>query len=756
MIQALISGRAGVAILVENERLLSVDLDHLAAPIARAPRDVRFLLGDVRDLVPVESADLAEIRRRLAEERDSDDALQLTLFMLDAELSDGARDESAGALEDLLAREPILRFVEGVLYAHPVPGSADLVGARDSAKRANAAAVEGMFGTLADAGAAIEDVWRAWEALPPSLFRGEDDRARTRAAFVRAGLFRTMVSTRRTGGLLDALVREAPGLVAIPGYHALVQAWTAALTTAILPFDGRPEPHEVESNDNFEPESLGEAPVLRGRERLELVRARQNAIMSAMRERDLVSAHQKVEELVTYQLSVGQLIHLAKSLCTLASEAQRLGLYDMQAELTDGATQAAPGDVWSWIQRGKSLLNTGDFVMALEAYDRALSLGGGAVAKSGRADVLKSLGRLDEALEAYEMAALQHPEDAVTKSGRAEVLKSLGRFDEALRVYEAASREHPGNVVAKGGHAEILKSVGHFDEALKVYESAIREHPGNIVVKCGRADVLKSLGRFDDALDAYEAALREHPESVVAKCGRAEILRSLGRFDDALKAYEAAIREHPEAVVAKSGRANVLRSLGRFRDALEAYDVAVLEHPNNTVAKNGRAGILAALGKPQEALLALTMCRPIAEPEWNGYHMRGMILLRVGKVDESIGIFEDGQRNNPFVLDRDHFRTALAVARLHKRQYAAAAEVLTQIQLPRFQAQADLLRVHAFGVQSRFEEASAAFSRLPPPASSLVRELIEELHRRFVAQGPPEHDDDWLLQHEIDSCLLAA
>jgi tetratricopeptide (TPR) repeat protein len=818
VIQALISGRAGVAILVEDERLLSVDLDQLAAPVARAPRDVRFLLGDVRDLVAVESADLAEIRRRLGEERDGDDALQLTLFMLDAELSDGARDESAGALEELLVREPILRFVEGVLHAHPVPRSADLAGAQSSAKRANAAAVEHMFGTLADAESAIEDVWRAWEALPPSLFRDENERSRTRAAFVRAGLFRAMVSRRRAGQLLKAIVWRAPGLEVIPSYHAVVQAWTSALQTVTLPFVERPEPNNVEQ------ETADQAPAMRGREVLELVRVRQDAIVRAMRVHDLVRARQKIEELVTYQFSVGQPIHVAKSLCTLASEAQRLELYALQAELTDGATQVAPDDVWSWRQRGKSLLNIGSFATALEAYDRALSLGGEAVAKNGRAEVLKALGRFDDALEvyddtvrkhpesmaaksgraevlkslgrfqdaleAYEAAIQQHPEDVVIKNGRAGILKSLGRFEDALEAYEAAVRQHPESVVAKSGRAEVLKSLGRFEDALEAYEVAVHQHPESVVAKSGRAEVLKSLGRFEDALEAYEAAIHLHPESVVAKNGRAEVLKSLGRFDDALEAYEAAARQHPEDavikngragifkslgrfedaleayeaaarqhpedVVAKSGRAEVLKSLGRFDDALQAYDNAVREHPENAIAKTGRACILAAIGKPDEALLSLIERRPITEHEWVGYHVRGMILLRKGNVDEAIAIFQDGQDNNPFLLHRDYFRTALAVARLHKRQYAAAAEVLAQIKLPRFQSQADLLRVHAFGIQNRFEEASAAFNRLPRPSSNLVRELVEELHRRFVDQTPPQHDDDWLLQHEIDSCLLSA
>ena len=41
---------------------------------------------------------------------------------------------------------------------------------------------------------------------------------------------------------------------------------------------------------------------------------------------------------------------------------------------------------------------------ALAAYERSLVLGGDAAAKNGRADALKALGRLDEALLAYESA----------------------------------------------------------------------------------------------------------------------------------------------------------------------------------------------------------------------------------------------------------------------------------------------------------------------------------------------------------------
>lgn len=229
--QAVISGRAGVAIVFEGERMFSLNLERVA-PVPCKPRDVRYLLGDAQDLVALETEDPGVIQGRLAEARDRDDALSLALLLLDADLSDRARDESAEALEEQIAEGVTARFVEGVLFSHPVPPSADVDGARRAAKRANADAVRRLFDALADAQPVVAEVWRAWEALPPSLFGGEDERDRTRAALVRAGWFAALTSARRAGLGMAAVARaalEAPEVRAIEGYEAIVRAWSDRL-----------------------------------------------------------------------------------------------------------------------------------------------------------------------------------------------------------------------------------------------------------------------------------------------------------------------------------------------------------------------------------------------------------------------------------------------------------------------------------------------------------------------------------------------
>ena len=63
------------------------------------------------------------------------------------------------------------------------------------------------------------------------------------------------------------------------------------------------------------------------------------------------------------------------------------------------------------------------------------------LARNGKAGVLKALGRLDEALEAYDATLREFPQDVVVRNGKAEVLKALGRLDEALGAYGATVRE---------------------------------------------------------------------------------------------------------------------------------------------------------------------------------------------------------------------------------------------------------------------------------------------------------------------------
>jgi tetratricopeptide (TPR) repeat protein len=109
----------------------------------------------------------------------------------------------------------------------------------------------------------------------------------------------------------------------------------------------------------------------------------------------------------------------------------------------------------------------------------------------------------------------------------------MGRLDEALEAYDAAVRDFPTEVVPRTGRAEVLKGIGRLDEALEAYDAAVRDFPAEVFARTGRAEVLKAQGRLDDAFDAYNATIQRFPLDSVARVGRLAILVMLGRCDEA-------------------------------------------------------------------------------------------------------------------------------------------------------------------------------------------------------------------------------
>jgi len=112
-------------------------------------------------------------------------------------------------------------------------------------------------------------------------------------------------------------------------------------------------------------------------------------------------------------------------------------------------------------------------------------------------------------LAAYDKIIQLDPTNVTAMIGRAEVLKSHGRLDDALSSYEDIISKHPDNVLAKTGRAEVLRSTGRLNEALQAYDATIAEHPEAIVAKNGRAETLKNMGRFAEALNAYDPSVEQ-------------------------------------------------------------------------------------------------------------------------------------------------------------------------------------------------------------------------------------------------------
>ena len=160
---AVISGRAGLALLIDEESLMTLDVDDLGTAVPRSQNDLRFLLADATDLVLLEDTNRAQIAQRLDLEHDIACALDMTLIALDTDTSMELRAEAVAALDELLADTRVIERIEFTMYAKPLPESADLIGA-SFCTEANMAAARSFFERLDS------------QSSDPSLARGGGNR----------------------------------------------------------------------------------------------------------------------------------------------------------------------------------------------------------------------------------------------------------------------------------------------------------------------------------------------------------------------------------------------------------------------------------------------------------------------------------------------------------------------------------------------------------------------------------------------------
>ena len=706
MTGALVSGRDGVAVFEDGKRLWCVRQRPLAPePISRGL--LRHLFEDVSDASYHPEATLESTSQLLEKACGAERALHLALISMDGRSSGETRDLAEDALEEFLEDADVAEFLENRLFSKPLPADAFWIDEAAPSGSAIYVKVGRLKRSVLNAQDGIERVRRAWDALPEDLFGEPEDRTRFECVLVETGAFRRLTLAtsetvdRYSKGNTQVWILSNSCYRPFTNFRNILMEWTGAILQA--PRDGTRLIREERADH--------EAKVSKAlkQEAFQNVSNRKDAILEQLRKRNLQRVEQLVEELVHLQLSDERNDLAAKSLCDLAKTAKGMGFLDSQLAWTIRAREVNPQDPWVHTQCADALLGHGDLLGALQVYEDAVrDFPENVVARTGKAEVLKALGRLPEALEAYGATVHDFPENVVARNGKAEVLKALGRLPEALEAYEATIQDFPENVRARTGKAEVLKALGRLPEALEAYEGTVRDFPENVVARTGKAEVLRVLGRLPEALDAYGATLRDFPGDVVVRNGMAEVLKALGRLPEALGTYEATVQDFPQNVVARNGKAEVLKALGRLLEALEAYGATVHDFPENVVARNGKAEVLKALGRLPEALDAYE--GTVRDFPQNVVARTGKaeVLKALGRLPEALEAYD------ATLLDFSEnlvARSGKAVLLVLQGRYAEAEAL---VNTPETRTQSEWVALHIRATiklkQGAFEEADKLFS----------------------------------------------
>jgi hypothetical protein len=223
--KALISGQAGVAVLLKGGRAQSFHLDGPAG-IERRWEEIPQIFGDCTDVVVVEGIEHEAVAARLELEWTKQRCLSLCLLLLDIESNPESRLSAIRDVEEFLAAPEVADFLLARLFVAVMPDSADLIGAINRAHSQNAAKLVDILEEVAGHQEEIDRCRSAWDALPAQNFRDEHSKEGVAFALVQAGAFHQVVTTaaERRGALLVKLLEKSE-----LEWHAGLTTWIHSL-----------------------------------------------------------------------------------------------------------------------------------------------------------------------------------------------------------------------------------------------------------------------------------------------------------------------------------------------------------------------------------------------------------------------------------------------------------------------------------------------------------------------------------------------
>jgi tetratricopeptide (TPR) repeat protein len=269
---------------------------------------------------------------------------------------------------------------------------------------------------------------------------------------------------------------------------------------------------------------------------------------------------------------------------------------------------------------GVALAQLGRHAEALVEFERAERQGSRA-AGAAKAEMLRRMGRVDDALQAAQAAAARAPRDLAARRSLAVALAQAGRLEEAAREFEAVLREDTVDAEAISGLANTHVQRGDPRSAVPLYERALALAPADAATHANLGRARLALGEFDAARSSFERAAALDPRMASAHAGLAEAALALGDATAAIVHLREAWRARPGAEEALAlAWWLVVAPAPATHDADEALRV-LADHEGELGDDprwlDARAAALARRGAWDEARLA--QARAIARAKEMGY-----------------------------------------------------------------------------------------------------------------------------------------
>ncbi|MDC3205668.1 tetratricopeptide repeat protein, partial [Paracoccaceae bacterium] len=198
--------------------------------------------------------------------------------------------------------------------------------------------------------------------------------------------------------------------------------------------------------------------------------------------------------------------------------------------------------------------------------------------------------------------------------------KGLGKLEEAIEAYNKAISLKPDYAEAYNNMGVALKAQSKLEEAIEAYKKALSIKPDFAAAYNNMGNAFKEQGKLDEAIEAHSKALTIKPDFAAAYSDMGVALKAQSKLGEAIKAYNKALSIKPDYAEAYFNMGNTLKQQGKLEGAIDAYTKALSIKPNYSDAHNNMGNTLidVIFTKPnrdiQKAIVSVLDSRTYARP----------------------------------------------------------------------------------------------------------------------------------------------
>ncbi|MCC3584501.1 tetratricopeptide repeat protein [Microcoleus sp. PH2017_30_WIL_O_A] len=257
-----------------------------------------------------------------------------------------------------------------------------------------------------------------------------------------------------------------------------------------------------------------------------------------------------------------------------------------------------------------------------------------------RANLLKSQGKLAEAIAYFKNALVLQPDSIESATNLAVTLHQTGDLAEAANYYQRAIEIDPNCAQAQNNLGILLQDRGNIAEAVICFQKAIALNPVYVKALNNLGATLQQQGEIQSAIVYFQQALSLNANYVPALVNLGVAMQAKCQPAEAGRLYQRAIEAEPNNSKGHYHLGNSCLAAGKIEQAISSFEVAISLQPNYVEALTNLGSAVELLGDVNRAISCYNQALAVAPDCVKAHFNLGLVLLLTGDLPRGLAEYE--------------------------------------------------------------------------------------------------------------------